>query len=446
MTTREEERVAGNGLAAASAERRRAVSMDVFGPLLRLFRVWRQRARERNELSEISVRDCADMGILKSLAAGEARRWPWQKPNPEWREIETARHGVPSTAPSPPQPAVAAERATALSLAAAALTILLWALTPITTRIATTELDGLTVGLFRTVGASLLAAPLLLVFRLPLPRSREGWVLLVSSAVFSFIGFPLLFSLGTARTSASHSALIMATMGITTGLIGSAVGRSAPRPLWLVGAAVAFAGDAALITERMGLLSTGLPASALGDSLVLGACLAASAGFVAGARLTDEIGAWAVTFWALALSGIGLLPWAAIEASRVEWKALGPAVWVGLIHLVLGANLIARVSWFWALARGGIARVSVLQLSQPVISVVFAVFLLSERLTVPATLAAIAILGGVLIARRGEARKARIGALRPTGGGVPGRTPDRGYEDISDTTNSPSAARRRLSK
>jgi drug/metabolite transporter (DMT)-like permease len=54
------------------------------------------------------------------------------------------------------------------------------------------------------------------------------------------------------------------------------------------------------------------------------------------------------------------------------------------------------------LARGGVTRVAVLQFAQPVASLILTVLLLSERLTAPLIVAAIAILAGVAFARRGE--------------------------------------------
>ena len=72
------------------------------------------------------------------------------------------------------------------------------------------------------------------------------------------------------------------------------------------------------------------------------------------------------------------------------------------MHLTVGAGVIGWAAWYWALARGGITRVSVLQFFQPVIALVFAGAILSERLTLPLLLAASTILVGVGIARSGR--------------------------------------------
>lgn len=73
--------------------------------------------------------------------------------------------------------------------AAASLTIVLFALTPATTRLAATQIDGLSIGLIRSVGAGVLALPLLALLRLAPPKKGSG---LDSTA---FLGFRQLCSL-----------------------------------------------------------------------------------------------------------------------------------------------------------------------------------------------------------------------------------------------------------
>ena len=191
------------------------------------------------------------------------------------------------------------------------------------------------------------------------------------------------------------------------GLIGSIAKRSLPRGQWVVGAVIAVAGQIVLAMTATAGAAVGTTGSLSGDALVLAACLALATSFVAGAALTEQIGAWASTFWAILLASIALSPWAVIQASRIAWADLAPQSWVALIHLTLGAGFLAWVAWFWALARGGVARVAVLQFCQPLFSLAFAAVLLAEPLTPPLLLAAAAILCGVVIARRGENAKSQ---------------------------------------
>src|SRR5580700_6752039 len=97
--------------------------------------------------------------------------------------------------------------------AAACFAVVLFALVPSSTRIAGLQLDGLSIGLIRAVGAGLLTAPLLLICRLRPPNNKKDVGLLLVYAFANFAGFPVLFSLGTQKTSGAHVALVQITLG-----------------------------------------------------------------------------------------------------------------------------------------------------------------------------------------------------------------------------------------
>jgi drug/metabolite transporter (DMT)-like permease len=281
-------------------------------------------------------------------------------------------------------------------VAIAFIPIVLFALTPVSTRIIVGELDPLVAGLVRTAGAIIVTLPLALVLRFALPRDAGGWWLLALNACTTFTAFPVLFCLGGQYTSASHASLIMATTPIITGLCVAALERSRPRPAWWLGSAMAFSGEAALVLLRAPGDTSGTLA---GDLLILGACLGAGIGYIAGARLIDRIGAWPATFWSITFASILQIPFVALLWHRADWRMVDLAGWLSLFHLTYGVTVIALMVWLWALARGGIARVAVLQFIQPVLGVAFAALLLHEPLTLPLLVAGAAILAGVVIAR-----------------------------------------------
>ncbi len=283
-----------------------------------------------------------------------------------------------------------------LVLALVAITI--FALTPVTTRVIVREFDPLEAGLVRTAGAILVTLPLALALSFRLPRDRIGWRLLILNAIGTFTVFPVLFALGGQSTSAAHSALIMASTPVITGLVAAIVERRRPRRAWWIGSAIAFAGEAALILMRDPAGTSDVTIA--GDLLVLGACCGSGAGYVAGARLSSRIGAWPATFWAINLASIAQLPFIAWRWPEAHWSAIDAAGWASLFQLTYGVTVIALLIWSWALARGGIARVAVLQFAQPIIGLGFAALLLHERITPALLVAALLILVGVIIARR----------------------------------------------
>jgi uncharacterized protein YjiS (DUF1127 family) len=62
--------------------------------VLRWLRLWGERERQRRELSMLSDRDFAGLGVPKMLAIAETRKWPWQKWHPQWEELEAQRREV----------------------------------------------------------------------------------------------------------------------------------------------------------------------------------------------------------------------------------------------------------------------------------------------------------------------------------------------------------------
>jgi drug/metabolite transporter (DMT)-like permease len=284
------------------------------------------------------------------------------------------------------------------TLAAASFAVVAWGFTPAATKLAVDEIDALTVGILRTVLAMAPGLPLALALRLPLPTGRGDWRLLAVSAVSGFVAFPLLFAIGVELTTTAHAALIMAALPIFTGLFGALVERRLPGRRWWRGAALAVAGEVVLVGARFGFEEPG--ASLEGDLLTLASCIAAAAGYVAGSRLSPRIGTWSTTFWGLSLGGVVLLPLLAMRFGATDWAAVTAVGWNATLYLALFPTVLAYAGWYWALARGGTARIGSVQFAQPVVALGAAVTAMGEVMTVPLAVATVAILAGIAIAQR----------------------------------------------
>jgi drug/metabolite transporter (DMT)-like permease len=285
------------------------------------------------------------------------------------------------------------------ALAAAGLAVLVWGGSSVATKAAVGALEPATVALMRTVLAAGAALALIPVLRLAPPAGRRPRLLLLLSASCGFIGFPLLFSIGQRQTSALHGGLILAALPLFTGLYAAAFERRLPSRRWAAGCAVALAGEAALIGFRTGPAAAA--GSLAGDALVLASALLASLGYVAGGRLAQTgYSSRGATFWGVLLAGAAVLPAASLRGDLGAVAAHGMPALLCVLYLALGVSILGYVAWYWALAKGGIARIGLLQFLQPVVGLVLAVLLLGEPLTLPLLLAAACILGGVVLAQR----------------------------------------------
>jgi drug/metabolite transporter (DMT)-like permease len=221
---------------------------------------------------------------------------------------------------------------------------------------------------------------------------------LAGSALGGFVLFPLLFSIGLHLTTASHAALILATTPVFTGLFAALLERRPPAAAWWLGGAVALVGEILLVGFRFGYDDSG--ASLGGDLLLTASAAAAAMGYVAGASLSERIGTWSTTFLGIAAAGLVLAPLLAWRGGDIAWAAIRPEDWLAILYLAALSTVLAYVCWYWALARGGIARVAASQFALPVIILGLAALVLGETITPPLVLAAAIVMSGIYIVQR----------------------------------------------
>ncbi|MGI9303917.1 MAG: DMT family transporter [Gammaproteobacteria bacterium] len=279
----------------------------------------------------------------------------------------------------------------------ALLAVVIWGASPVATKVAVIDLPPLAVALLRTVVGGVVALGLALSFRLPLPDTKDKRLLLALSAGCGFIGFPVLFSVGVQLTSANHASIILAALPIFTAAIAFAWDRRWPRRLWWLGVAVAMIGESVLIAGKEP--SSNQIASLSGDLVVLAGNVFASLGYVAGARLQQAgYPSTCTTFWGAGLAAVVLLPLAPFVMSDVAVSQVSVNAWLGVLYLSIGVTIIGYVMWYWALGKGGIARLGLVQFLQPVSGVILAGIVLGERVGPTLIVAAVLVLVGVWIA------------------------------------------------
>ena len=290
-------------------------------------------------------------------------------------------------------------RSSLAPIVTAGLIMLIWGATPVATRLAVADLPPIQVGLLRTVFAGVLALPIALALRQPLPKDRRGLLLLVISGVSGFIVFPLLYSFGQRDTSAMHGGMILAALPIFTGSYAALVERRRPTARWIAGCVIALLGECALIALRAG--SGGAQPTLGGDLLVLLSALLVAAGYVAGARLAQTgYSSLATTLWGVALAAMVSAVIMGATVAGGGWPSAGWQSWSAVIYLASVTTIVGYIGWYWALAKGGIARISTIQFSQPVSGLILAALLLGERMTLSLLAASVVILAGVWIAQR----------------------------------------------
>jgi len=122
-------------------------------------------------------------------------------------------------------------------------------------------------------------------------------------------------------------------------------------------------------------------------------------GYAEGGRLARSLGSWQVICWALVFSLPVLAPLVALRIVHTGLSA-GAGAWAGFAYVSLFSMFLGFFAWYRGLASGGVARISQLQLAQPVLTLIWSALLLHERVTAAFVLAASAVLLSVLLTQR----------------------------------------------
>jgi drug/metabolite transporter (DMT)-like permease len=257
-------------------------------------------------------------------------------------------------------------------------------------------MEPLVVATLRTVVAGLLAVPLVVRGRSPLPRTPTARRLLAVSALAGFVVFPVVYTIGQQRTSGLHGVMILAALPIFTGVYASLVARRRPRRAWVAGSAVALAGEVVLIAGRGG--GSG-DATIGGDLIVLAAALVVSAGYVAGALLPPRgVPSAAATFWGVVLGAVVLAPLATALLATDGWPEAGATAWGAVLFLAVVTSILGYMGWYWALDRGGIQRIATLQFLQPLSGFALAAVVLGDSVTLPIVIGSVLVVAGIVVA------------------------------------------------
>lgn len=283
-----------------------------------------------------------------------------------------------------------ANRSLWLGLGFGFLGVLIFSFTFPATRMAVTAFSGIFVGLGRAIVAGVLAALILAIRREPLP-AREHWPSLFAVIAGVIIGFPVLSSIALQTLPASHGAVINGLLPAMTAFVGALrTGERPPAAFWMS----VFVGMAAVLifaaVEGAGHLQAG-------DLLLLGAVAVGAVGYVEGGKLARVMGGWRTICWALVFALPLLILPAILSFAAMPVKPITPTALFGFAYVSVMSMLVGFFAWYFALAVGGIARVSQVQLLQPVLTIIWSALVLGERLKPETMIAALFVIIAVML-------------------------------------------------
>ncbi len=280
------------------------------------------------------------------------------------------------------------------------LGVVIFSLTLPMTRLATGTVDAPQLSpWFVTFGRAALAGGLsalyLLAVRAPWPQAAQRGPLLLSLAG-NAIGYPLLLGWALRHVTASHAAVITALLPLGTAAAAAWLMHQRARLGFWVFAGLGSALVAAYSVLRAAQMGHGFGLT-WADALLLGAVVAASLGYVAGAKVTASLGAEKVISWVCVMALPITLP-----GAWLTWPehAIGLSSWLALLYVGVFSMWAGFFAWFRGLSMGGPLRVSQTQLLQPFISILAAWPLLGESPDAMTLGFALAVVATVFMGRR----------------------------------------------
>jgi drug/metabolite transporter (DMT)-like permease len=260
------------------------------------------------------------------------------------------------------------------------------------TRIVLTQFEPISLTVMRGVIGGAVAASVLVATRQRVP-ARNTWLRLAVTTVVIGIGFQFFSAIGSVSVPSAHGGVVLGLLPLTTALLATLLSGERPSPAFWVCSVVG-----ALIVVAYALRQGGGGLQA-GDLWLVGAVLCASTGYTLSAQLARLMPAWAVISWSLALT----LPFTLLLSlwfwptylSGVDWRG-----WSSFTYLALFSQYFGFFAWNTALAMGGTARVSQVQLLQTFITLGLAAAIAGERIDVETVVCALVIVGLLVVSRR----------------------------------------------
>jgi len=231
------------------------------------------------------------------------------------------------------------------------------------------------------------------------PR-REHWLAgMVLGALFFLIGHGSLHW-AEQKVASGLAALLIATEPMFILVLAWAMGRQRISRISALGLAVGVAGVAILT----GLQFTSKDSNLLGIGAVLLGSLSWALGVVITPRLKLPSDALARTAVPLVCGAAMLLLSAGVtgEFHALHWSAVSLKSLLGLGFLIVFGSIVAFTAYTWLLQRCPPTVVATHTYANPVVAVLLGWLLASEPLTARVWLASIAILGAIVLIRKGE--------------------------------------------
>ena len=205
-------------------------------------------------------------------------------------------------------------------------------------------------------------------------------------------------------TTATPVALSLGSPPIFAALIARAAGLERLSRIFWLASLVSFGGVALVAAGSGG----GVSGDVTGDVLAVGAAATWAAYSVIVAPLMRGYSPYQISAVVLFVGWVPLVATGSGQLASQDWGAVGWLDWVCLGYALLGPLVLTNVLWFRAIDRVGPSRATLFANLQPFVAAIFALAILSEKITWLQILGGVAIGAGILLCRVRRPRRAEV--------------------------------------
>ncbi|WP_199922740.1 DMT family transporter [Streptomyces sp. NRRL S-87] len=285
------------------------------------------------------------------------------------------------------------------ALAAASITVVLWASAFVSIRASAEHFGPGALALGRLLTASVVLGLVLLVKRVPVPP-RQAWPGILASGLLWFGLYMVVLNWGEQLVDAGTAAMVVNIGPIVIALLSGWFLKEGFPPMLLAGMAVSFAGAVVVGVST----SSGGSSSIGGVLLCLTAALAYGAGVVLQKPALSYASPIQVTAYSCFVGAAGTLPFA---GQLVHQLGDAPAsATLNMVYLGLFPTALAFSTWTYALARTTAGKLGATTYAVPAVVVLIAWLALDEVPGWLTLLGGAICLAGVAVSRRRPAARA----------------------------------------
>ncbi len=292
-----------------------------------------------------------------------------------------------------------------------ALAPVIWGGGLVAGRVVSAALPAITITWVRFLLVSVFLLPILRLLQGKLPRpGRRDALFLLGMTLAGVVFFNILLFTGLKTVTAVRSSIFIALAPSAVALILVLFFRERAGRNTATGIVIAFVGTAITITNG-DLLQAAKGGISTGDLYMLGAVVSWAAYTILARYAMRNLSALTVLTYSSVIGSVLLTPFAVRPDIVAVLSMQSIATWSSLLYLAFGCAGIAYLFYYQGIRDVGPNGAAIFLNLEPVSAILLGVFLLGEALTVPVTIGAVLVIGGLYLVNRPSRRGIDVDVL-----------------------------------